>query len=450
MNCTGHQKKIAEYLEGLLIEPDRENLEKHLKICRVCRSAFEDSRSLHNRLIQSGQAFAQKRLDNVVMDQIFRVQTIQLRRVGSRGQTKWRRIMQSSITKTATVAAVLVAALVLGVALMGRSARPAYAFEQTVAASHTVSSLYINTSAEPGQASEIWMEFDDAGQLLRGRIEFPESPDGQKSVVFRHDGKVDVWIRDEKKNKNVLVRLWDTDERGAKHLKEMAVGSDPKMAVQRLQHLADQGKVKLEISEATDDSETIIVTATYPEKDGRPGKRELLYVDPQSKLVFEQETYEWVDGEYQLQNWRKYSNYNEPIADEVFQLDAPDDVMRIDQTTQKVGLAKGDMTDEEIAVEVARQFCEALVASDYDTVGVLFEGMPADFLKQRLEQSGIKFIRVVSVGSAQPHPIPETKGVIVPCTVEIETNNGLVEQVYKLGIRPVYSQPDRWTVFGGF
>jgi hypothetical protein len=40
--------------------------------------------------------------------------------------------------------------------------------------------------------------------------------------------------------------------------------------------------------------------------------------------------------------------------------------------------------------------------------------------------------------------------VVVPCIVEIEVNGKTGEQKFdRLGVRQVYNQPGRWTIFGG-
>jgi hypothetical protein len=61
-----------------------------------------------------------------------------------------------------------------------------------------------------------------------------------------------------------------------------------------------------------------------------------------------------------------------------------------------------------------------------------------------------KTVKIVSVGPVKPHPMPETKGVIVLCTLQVEANGQIVQVPYdKIGVRQVYNQPDRWTIFGG-
>ena len=129
-------------------------------------------------------------------------------------------------------------------------------------------------------------------------------------------------------------------------------------------------------------------------------------------------------------------------------LTAPADVVRVDQTTQEVGLIQGQLSNEEIAVEVARQFFEALIAKDYNKAGKLLEGIPADRMQQMF--GNIKVIRIISIGPVAPHPNPGTKGLVVPSIVEIEKRGEISEwKLDRLGVRQVYNQPGRWTIFGG-
>jgi hypothetical protein len=177
------------------------------------------------------------------------------------------------------------------------------------------------------------------------------------------------------------------------------------------------------------------------------GWREVYWIDPRTKLVQEKERYQLEGGEYRLVSRCEYLEYNQPIDPEVFRLELPDDVMRVDQTTQEVGLAKGDLTDEQIAVEVVRQFFGALIDEDYDKAGQLCEGIPGRKLQEHFAKD--RFMRIVSIGSPTPHPDPRTEFLQVPCEVEVESDGARTVRQYTLNVRHAYNQPDRWTVGGG-
>jgi hypothetical protein len=249
-----------------------------------------------------------------------------------------------------------------------------------------------------------------------------------------------VWF----KKKNVFLAI--RDEKGIASLLRMVQEYDPRLAVERLYEQEKQNKVKLDIDEPTDKSKDIKVTADFTSEP----KRIILFVDRATKLVTAIEGYDLKDGDYKYKGTMEFLDYNQKIEPEMFNLDkeVPPDVVRIDQTTQQVGLEQGNLTDGEVAVEVAKQFFEALIAQDYAKAGKLLEGTPADRMEQVFGR--MRFIRIVSIGKAMPHPNPATNGVIVPCVVEIEVNGKIGKQKFdQLGIRPVYNQPGRWTIFGG-
>jgi hypothetical protein len=357
-----------------------------------------------------------------------------------------RQIMKSPITKCAA-AAIIIVAVALSITLMVRTTPVAYALGQTIEANHTVRSLYIKDFM-PGkdEPKEFWLEFDQQGQPKNIRVHMPEwdSPsDGAKIIVWQ-EGKAKVWFK--KKNSLLTVR----DERLAQQMLGLALQADPRLAMERLYEQERQGEVTVQIDEPSDKTELIAVTATYTPEGSHPGKRVVLSVDQATKLVTAMKVYQLKDNEYKHLGTMEFYDYNQTIEPGMFTLDdeIPADTLRVDQTTQQVGLAQGDLSDEEVAVEVARRFFTALIGEDYAAAGQLLGGIPADKMEQMF--GPIKVLRIISIGQAGPHPIAETKGLVVPCTVEIRKDGQISEwKLDKLGIREVYNQPGRWTIFGG-
>jgi len=97
--------------------------------------------------------------------------------------------------------------------------------------------------------------------------------------------------------------------------------------------------------------------------------------------------------------------------------------------------------------EVVREFFEALIAKDYAKAGRLYEGIPAAKLEQGF--AGLTVVRILSIGKPTPHPIPGVGGLRVPCQIEVEKDGVRSTQTHEPGVRPVYSQPDHWTIHGG-
>jgi hypothetical protein len=347
-------------------------------------------------------------------------------------------IMKSSITKLAA-AAVIIAAVVLSINLWNKTVPAAYAFEQTIEAHHSVRYIYIKelTSGHEDEPKEFRLEFYEDGQVKNVRIHMPawDAPnDGAKVIVWK-ENKTQVWL----KKKNILVTV--RDKVVADQMLKLAEAYDPRLVVERLYKQEAEGRVKIEIDEPSNKAEPIVVTATSP------SRRSVLFVDQATKLVTAIKFYQLKDGEYQYLSLMEFNGYNQPIEAKVFTLDdVPAEVVRIDQTTQEVGLAQGNLTDEEVVVEVVRKFFEALIAKDYARAGQLMEGAPADFIQKHFGQ--MKFLRIISVGPAAPHPEPRTKGLVVPCTLEIEQDGEIIPWKREaIGVRQVYNQPGRWTIF---
>jgi beta-lactamase regulating signal transducer with metallopeptidase domain len=111
------------------------------------------------------------------------------------------------------------------------------------------------------------------------------------------------------------------------------------------------------------------------------------------------------------------------------------------------------LTDNETATKAVRKFFEALIAGDDVAArrildaGLVFEGFDAknaDKVKEFFEH--YKVLRIVEVG--KPAPSPETKRLEVPVKAEVEMKGERTRE-FRPYIRPVYNQPDRWTICGG-
>jgi hypothetical protein len=357
-----------------------------------------------------------------------------------------RKIMRSPITKLAA-AAVIIVGVVLSVTMWDKTTSTAYALEQTIQATHSVRYLHIKSfivsiSDEP---IECWVEFDPSGQIKNMRINKPAwmTPSDGESVIVWKDGKMKFWI----KKKNFLII--QKDQEIAAQVLSMVEQLDPKNAVANILQAQDEVDTKVEIDEPENKAEPIIITATSLVENDLPFQRAILFVDQATKLLNSVETYQLKDGEYIHFSTIEFYDYNIPIDSKVFTLDdVPSDVMRVDQTTQEIGLLQGDLTDNEIAVEVVRQFFEALIARDYAKAGRLFGGVPAERIQKKYGH--IKLIRIVSIG--KPVLNPATAELKVPYVVEIDENGIITEWKTKynyIPVRQVHGQPGRWATTGG-
>ncbi len=405
----------------------RDNIEQNLE--KLSRAIGDDERFLEN-LMSRIDALPDSRTE---------------RKTEMKNKLLVRRLIMNRFTKLAA-AAVIIIAVVLSVTLFDKTIPRAYALEQTIQASHSVRYLHIQSFVSPDQEpGKTWVEFDEMGQVKNVRIDLPEwagGGDGPKLIVWK-ENKAQLWM----KKKKSLVTI--KDKTVAAQMVKMVEQLDPKLAVERLQTKEEQGKIKLEIEEPKDKAEPIIVTATSIEKDDSPFQRMVLFIDQATKLVISVELYNLQGEQYQKVITLEYYDYNQPIDPKMFTMDdVPDDVMRVDQTTQEIGLLQENLTGEEIAVKVIRQFYEALIAKDYAKAGRLFEGIPAEKIQEMFGDMNV--IQIISISEPIPHPYPGVGGFQVHCEIEIEKDGvKSILKPYGPGVRPVHGQPDRWGIHGG-
>jgi hypothetical protein len=359
-------------------------------------------------------------------------------------QPKIRRtIMKSPITKLAA-AVVIIIAITLSVYIWDKSMPWAYAIEQTIEANNNIHYLHIKIyDAGEKEPREGWLEFDRNGQVTKARIHLPAwffPADGARVIVWKEDIE-QVWD----KSKQVLGTM-KANKNTQEQLTAFLQDVDPRLAVKRIFELESQDKVKIEIAEPSDKTEQITMTVTYLPESSTPSQRKVLHIDPVTKLVNSIELYQLKNGEYQYEGVIELDEYNQSTNAQLFDLqnEVPSDVIHFDQTANDMGLDQGQLSDEEAAVEVVRQFLKSLIAEDYTGAGRLFL-IPANQLQQQFGR--VKFLRIVSIGPAIPNPVLETKGYNVPCTIEIEENGKVITPTLEgIKVQQLRNQPSRWFI----
>jgi len=347
--------------------------------------------------------------------------------------------MRNRILAWSAAAAAAVALPVLLLVVFGKSATPAYALAQTVEAVRNLTTVHLKCDPPCNGAGEIWVQFDDTGKLQLGRLDFPASEDGPKVVIWKRD-VAEVWF----KAKNSVLTL--REPKAVANLEAEIRKLDPKEIVAQLYQAQAAGKDDIQIKQPSVKGEPIKVTQTT-RRDGQD-RRDVFLVDPETKLLRQLDKYVVKGGRDTLEGSIVITGYNEPIDPAVFTPELPADVMRVDWTTQEVGLPQGGLSNEAIAAKVAREFFEALIARDYAKAGLLYSGMPAAKIQGAFGK--LTFVEIVSVGAATPGANPKTGTLDVPCEVKVKDPNG-VEGVQKCvaKVRPVHGQPGRWAIDGG-
>jgi hypothetical protein len=203
--------------------------------------------------------------------------------------------------------------------------------------------------------------------------------------------------------------------------------------------------VEVATQEPAKTGDPITLTATWKDK---PDRRAVYTVNPSTKLVERMTTYRQHDGQWESVGFIEYLDYNKEIDPRLFQLDVPKDVITVDQINQKIGLEKGDLTKDEIAVKVVKEFFDALIAEDYAKAGLLLEGLPAERMKQLFGR--FKFRRIVEIGKPLAGKHPDSTALQVPIKVEWEGGGQKKEtRQFTPYVRPVHGHPDRWDICGG-
>lgn len=352
-------------------------------------------------------------------------------------------IMKSKITKIAA-AAVVVLVVVLFVSFLDKSVTPTYALEDTIKANNSL--RYVHTEYFEGQrddvAKECWLEFDESGRTKNLRINWSEWFAG---------GGVVVWNENETKSwspKSNTLTIFN-DEIYNSRVDEMKESDDPRQIVEQLHDQNAKGLVKIEIDDSGKKEDPIVATVTYLPDSTKRGYRKVLFVDRSTYFTTKMELYVLKEGEYSYYGVIKYFDFNVPIDKRMFNLadEFPKDARIIDKRTMDIGLAQGDLTDEQIAVKVVQQFIKALMAKDYARAGLISGGvLPAEIEKG---WGRLKILRLISVDKpVRPEKLDRMlpRALRVPCTIEIEKDGRTINYSRSFYAHTVIGKRQNWQI----
>jgi hypothetical protein len=337
-------------------------------------------------------------------------------------------------------AVLLIAVVITGYIIFDNDSSLLYAMEQTIKANHTVRNLRIRvlspaTDDNPNNPSDVWLQFDDTGQLLNARAIIPKSPDGPKVVIW-HQDVLRVWL----KQKNLVVAIRDNGM--AEQVVGMITFLDPKLTFQRIYEARTKDEMDPEITMPQKDGDSIIIKIT----DSGRKERLVLYVNPQTKLLERFDRFIQKGEENIAAESFEFLEYNQPIDPKMFAFDdLPEGTVFIDQVNNP-GLPQGELSDNAIAMKVAQTFLEALIARDFEKLGHVYSGLPAKRAKEIFHDMNV--LRIVSIDEPTPYPDPRVGGVLVPCNVVIQKDDRQKDLILNLAIRLVENQPDRWNIHG--
>jgi hypothetical protein len=425
--CPDRFDDIVALVMGALDPAAAEQLQDHIARCDACRQA-RDVLAAEEQEVRAGFKALTDRLGPVEQAVLEKHTPQPEVPVGASDNHLLERVKNMilahkrlSVAAAATAAA-LAASMVLYVSLLS-SPTPVYALEETVVANNHITTYHVKiTPPATGTRDaifglgEAWVQVSPGGAPLRARMDLPKTEDGAKVVIFSA-GKAEVWFKD-KKGHTVIAK-----EDGLKMVTKLRHVADPKLLFEELQARKGAGVAQVATKEPAREGEPITLTVTY--KDA-PNKRQVCEVDPKTKLLQRVTTYRRQGDDWKQVELREYLEYNKEIDPKIFQLDLPKDVLSIDQIKRKPGLVKGDLSNEQIATKVVREFFEALIAKDYEKAGLILGGTPAERMKEMFAR--FKFFRVVEMG--KPTSDPRRHALVVPIKVEWEIkDNKVVKQI---------------------
>ena len=404
--CPDRFDDIVALVMGALEPAAAEQLQNHIAQCDACRHA-RDVLAAEEQQVRTGFEALAGRLGPVEQAVLAKGESQPEVPVGVSDNHLLERVKtmiiahkRLSVAAAATLAA-LAASAVLYVSLFS-SPTPAYALEETVQANRHVTSYHAKLTPSGGM-SEVWVQLNPDGTPLRARIDYPHTEDGAK-VVICSKGKAAVWFKDKKgytvvPEKNALDRVV-----------AMQKICDPRLAFEALQGREKAGTVKIETAAPAKAGDFLKLTVTPT---GNPEQQEVYEVNPTTKLAERVIYYRRQDNQWKEFKLIEYLDYNKPIDPKVFDLDLPSDVVKVDEIKRPPGLVRGNLTKEQIATKVAREFFEALIAKDYAKAGLIYGGIPAGKMKAGYGRLNVSRIVEVAKPVAGLHPDPTALAVSV-------------------------------------
>ncbi len=333
--------------------------------------------------------------------------------------------------KWAVAAAIVVAVGTGFVGIWHNGGQAAYAFTQTVEAMQSKRSFHIQTYFQHRRKDEFWAEFNAQGNLLRFRQEEDGGPKGPLITIWEN-GILNRYYPELDLHKHSRV---PNTEHGIEGLEEF----DPETIVQEIHALVEAGKAVMETDPLARYAK--LMTLRVAQKNKR--LKQVLVIDPVTKFVVRVDDYWGVGKDGAIHKGIEVLEYNEAMDPMLFVPDFPQDAILMDQVTQEVGIAQGDMTVKEAAVEVVRQVLEAWTTGDYAKAGRLFGGVPPQWFA-RLDKW--RPARVISIGPAEPLREDDRPPYKVRCQCETERNGRRRTITLGLVVPNVDGQPGRWHV----
>lgn len=441
--CEKMRDRIADYVLGLLSREEIEAVDKHISQCLKCRKHSKSLQNEKRSLLQFG-----KKLDSE-MDarQAKIIEALRQMPSNKNGLLLiWRIIMKSRITKFAAAAVIIIPLYVL-LQIPSGLLPTAYALQDTIEAYNSIRWVHIveSSSFSYGElrSSEIWLGCDEQGNITRLRFQSDNvgEPVGSLVIIGNFDSS-EVWLA--KHNLRIIgygnpSALLDYD------VSEL----DPKYLFESLYDQESRGKAIVDVNEPKDKSSPIIITVTYPYGSKSLKWKKVIYINKATKLVVRVEKYELRGKKFELLKTLEFFDYNQPINEMMFTLDGDvsSDAKVVDMSDVEAGILQGNMTDEEVANEITKQFLEAVITKDFYRAGQLYLAAP-DFLVEQAFM-GTNVVKIISMGIAHRDPDPDSNRMNTSCKFLAEFGGQYYEiNAFNINVAKVNEETNCWVITG--
>ena len=379
-----------------------------------------------------------------VLDEALKIQRNRKQQSTS-GTYTWRIIIKSKMTKFATAAVIIIALYVLLQTPSGLLPT-AYALQDTIEAYNSIRWLHIYESAtvfEEIRTSEIWLGCDEQGNVTRMRFQSDNVGDSVGSLAITGDSESsEAWLAGHNLR---LVGYGDPSVLLRYDVSEL----DPKFLFERLFEQENRGEAIVKVNEPMEKRKPIIVTVTYPQGNRSEKWKKVFYINQSTNLVSRIEKFELRSKGFEHIKTLEFFDYNQPIDEMMFTLegDVPGDVQVVDMSKVEVGLLQGDMTNQEIAEKITREFFEAVIDKDFYRAGQLYLGAP-DFLVEK-SFMGANLLKIISVGPGHREPDPDSNAMNSSCKILAEFGEQYYEvNAWMVRVTKVNKDKNRWLICG--
>lgn len=353
--CEKMQDNLADFVLGVLSPKQTDAVNEHLGRCGSC-SRYVESLKRQSRLLTQ---FSEKLNQDMEARENRAIETVQshTQAPGVAPVSLWSTITKSRMTKLAAAATVvLVASLLLN--LLDKSATPAYAVDETIAAMKEIKTVYMAGEFYKQGEFECWMKFDGdpdkPTHIWLGRAGHNMCKICSPAGVFGLNRRTKA------------VHFASRDERGKAWV--IKFGSFFRNAVKKAGR-SNSVEINYETDRQTEE-ELIVVHIMTPKREQK------FWVDPESKLpirfttIREDAPMEMMRRTLALKNVTQI-RYNEEPPEGIF--DMPADAKIVEEEVDCMvdpdsGLVADGMTREEACLAIVEQTGQALIDVDRSTL----------------------------------------------------------------------------------